>query len=80
MNENGSFKKKAGFTITGNVVIRDMQLSFKAKGLYALISSYITMDNFQLSKTFLQKNAMRVQRLLTRHGTNLRKLAISKSI
>jgi len=55
MRENGSFKKKTGFTITGNALVRDTRLSLKAKGLYLLIMSYITLDNLDLTKTFLQK-------------------------
>ena len=55
MTDNGSFRKKAGFTIAGNGVVRDTKLSMKAKGLYILIMSYITMENLQLTKTLLQK-------------------------
>ena len=55
MKENGSFKKKTGFTITGNALVRDKNLSLKAKGLYLLIMSYITLDELDLTKTFLQK-------------------------
>jgi hypothetical protein len=53
MNDNGSFRKKGGFTITGNTVTRDQNLSLKAKGLYLLISSYITMDTLDLTKGFI---------------------------
>lgn len=50
---NGAFRKKQGFTITSNSAARDKKLSFKAKGLYLLIQSYITLPNFDLTKTFL---------------------------
>lgn len=51
---NGTFRKRKGFTITCNSVIRNYSLSLKAKGLYSLIRSYITLDDFVLSKSFLQ--------------------------
>ncbi len=43
MDKAGSFRKKNGFTIIGNIVTRDKELSLKAKGLYGLIQSYITL-------------------------------------
>lgn len=52
-SESGIFRKKKGFTIVGNNVARDTSLSLKAKGLYMLISSFITIDNFRLSKKYL---------------------------
>ena len=55
MKENGSFRKKAGFTIAGNSLVRDSKLSLKAKGLYLLIMSYITLDSLDLTKMFLLK-------------------------
>ena len=58
MSENGSFIKKKGFTITGNTLVRDMRLSLKARGLYLLIMSYITLDDLELTKTFLQKKCI----------------------
>ena len=36
-----------------NSIIRDENISLKAKGLYALIQSYITLENFTLYKGFL---------------------------
>lgn len=36
-----------------NSIIRDETISLKAKGLYALIQSYITLDSFVLYKDFL---------------------------
>lgn len=56
MNLNGSFKqKKIYFTQVSNEAIRDNTLSLKAKGLYALIQSYITLEGFTLYKHYLQK-------------------------
>lgn len=55
-NINGSFKpRKIYFSQVSNHALRDNKLSLKAKGLYALIQSYITIDNFILYKTTLKK-------------------------
>ncbi len=55
--KTGKFrKKKIYFTQVSNQALRDVNLSLKAKGLYALIQSYITIENFTLYKTFLLKN------------------------
>ena len=54
-NKGGRFrKKKYNFSIISNSVIRNENLSLKAKGLYCLIQSYITMEDFTLYKWFLQ--------------------------
>ena len=53
MMDNGTFRKKNGFTITGNTLTRDRKLSLKAKGLYLLISSYITFEDITLTKSFI---------------------------
>lgn len=56
-NNNGRFRKrKIFFTQVSNVALRDTNLSLKAKGLYALIQSYITIEDFTLYKTTLLKN------------------------
>jgi hypothetical protein len=56
-NKNGSFKqKKVYFSQVSNTALRDNNLSLKAKGLYALIQSYITIENFTLYKNTLKKN------------------------
>lgn len=56
MNKNGSFKKKrVYFSQVSNEALRDENLSLKAKGLYSLIQSYITIENFTLYKTTLKK-------------------------
>ena len=56
MQVNGSFRKKASFTIAGNTLVRDAKVSLKSKGLYLLIQSYITFDapGFYLTKERLQ--------------------------
>lgn len=56
-NKNGSFKsKRVYFSQVSNTALRDNKLSLKAKGLYALIQSYITIENFTLYKNTLKKN------------------------
>lgn len=52
----GKFRrKKTNFSMIPNDVIRDGSLSLRAKGLYALIQSYITNDNFTLYKSYLMR-------------------------
>ena len=46
-------KKKVNFSMISNEVIRDDTVSLKAKGLYAIIQSYITLEDFSLYKGFL---------------------------
>lgn len=54
MEESGRFRKKrVNFSMVSNSIIRDANISLKAKGLYALIQSYITIENFTLYKGFL---------------------------
>lgn len=54
MKETGKFrKKKISFSMVSNDIIRDKEVSLKAKGLYALIQSYITIENFTLYKDYL---------------------------
>lgn len=56
MSENGAFrKKKVYFTQVSNNALRDNLLSMKAKGLYAIIQSYITIEDFILYKSTLRK-------------------------
>lgn len=56
MSKDGKFKKKkVYFAQVSNNALRDNKLSLKAKGLYALIQSYITIENFTLYKTTLKK-------------------------
>ena len=51
---SGAFrKKKTSFAQVSNVALRDETLSLKAKGLLALIESYLSLDNFILYKQFL---------------------------
>jgi hypothetical protein len=53
---NGAFrKKKTYFTQVSNHALRDKTLSLKAKGLYSLIQSYLTIEDFTLYKATLRK-------------------------
>lgn len=53
---NGRFrKKKVYFTQVSNNALRDKNLSLQAKGLYAVIQSYITIEDFILYKSHLMK-------------------------
>ena len=51
---NGKFRKKSNFSIVSNYILRDNCISLKAKGLYALIQSCITIKDFTLYKGYLQ--------------------------
>ena len=48
-------KKKVYFKQVSNSALSDNSLSLKAKGLYALIQSYITIEDFTLYKNYLLK-------------------------
>lgn len=63
MNNGGAFrKKKVYFTQVSNHILRNPEVSLKAKGLYSLIQSYITIENFTLYKTFLIKQCREGER------------------
>jgi len=53
---HGTFRtKQIPFTQVPNTIVRDKNVSLKAKGLYQLIQSYITIPNFVVTKPFLLK-------------------------
>lgn len=52
-NISGKFRRKVYFAQVSNIALRDENLSLKAKGLYSLIQSYITLESFDLYKSFL---------------------------
>ena len=54
LKKGGFRKKKNKFTQVSNEALRDTNLSLKAKGLYALIQSYLTIENFTLYKSTLK--------------------------
>lgn len=57
--QTGAFrKKKIKFAQVSNIALRDDKLSLKAKGLYALIQSYVTLEDFTLYKTTLKKQCV----------------------
>lgn len=53
VSQNGKFKNKISYTVLSNVAVRDITLSPQARRLYAVISSYITIENFTLYKDFI---------------------------
>jgi hypothetical protein len=63
MNKSGMFKKKrVYFSQVSNNALRDTNLSLKAKGLYSLIQSYLTIPDFDLYKSFLEKQCKEGQK------------------
>jgi hypothetical protein len=50
--------KQIPFAQVSNDVMRDTEISLKAKGLYCLIRSYITIPNFNLYKSHLRSKCM----------------------
>lgn len=53
VSQDGKFKKKIPFASVSVIALRDKNLSAQAKGLYAIIQSYITIEDFTLYKSFL---------------------------
>lgn len=54
--KQGRFRKpQINFTIISNSIIKDSTISLKAKGLYAVIRYYISIPNFELYKSFLER-------------------------
>jgi len=54
MNNSGRFRnKKVNFAQVSNTALRDENLSLKAKGLYSLIQSYVTLESFTIYKDYL---------------------------
>jgi len=49
MND-GQFRKKKGFTAIQNAVAKNTDISLKAKGLYLLIQTFITMPGVSWKK------------------------------
>ena len=55
---SGSFRKKISFSQVSNRILRDSTVSLKAKGLYGLIQSYVTLEDFTLYKDFLMSQCL----------------------
>ena len=53
-NSGRIYRKNIPFTQVANSPLRSDKVSLKAKGLYAIIQSYITIPNFTLYKNFLK--------------------------
>lgn len=72
--ESGRFrKKKVNFSMVSNQIIRNAEISLKAKGLYALIQSYITIEDFTLYKGFLQSRCCEGKKAFESAWTELKK-------
>ena len=57
MESVGRFRKREKpFTQISNHLLRDPNVSLKAKGLYSLIASYLSMVDFTLYKSTLRSN------------------------
>jgi len=62
-SQNGKFRKRrVNFAQVSNIALRDNNLSLKAKGLYSLIQSYISMDDFTLYKWYLMSQCKEKER------------------
>ena len=79
MSENGSFIKKKGFTITGNSLVRNTRLTLKSKGLYLLISSYITLDELELTRSFLQNKCAEGEKAFSSAWDELKEMGYLKT-
>lgn len=61
--KSGAFRKRrVSFAQVSNEALRDINLSLKAKGLYSLIQSYITIENFTLYKSYLESQCKEKQK------------------
>ena len=56
--QHGKFRHKVNFAAVSNTALQDSRLSLRAKGLYALIQSYINIPNYDLYKSYLQKSSI----------------------
>lgn len=57
MENTGKFRRReTPFTQISNSLLRDNTISLKAKGLYSLIASYLSIPDFVLYKSSLRKN------------------------
>ena len=49
--DDGKFRKMRGFTTVQNSAIRDCRLSMRARGLYTIMSSFLTMEDKEWKKS-----------------------------
>ena len=53
-NTNGIIrKKKVTFAQVSSIALKDQRLSLRAKGLYAMIQNYVTLEDFVIYKNYL---------------------------
>ena len=52
---DGVFRSKKGFTVVQNSVTKDNNISLRAKGLYVLMQTYITMPDRKYKKSEFMK-------------------------
>lgn len=71
--DDESIEKQKGFTIAVNNAVRDDGLSLRAKGLYVLIRSYITLEDFELTKAFLMQRCMEGEKAFNSSWEELKK-------
>lgn len=76
--KNGCFRHKAGFAAVSNSALKDTRLSLRAKGLYALIQSYISIPDYDLYKRFLQKSSIEGTRAFDGAWNELKKYGYLK--
>jgi hypothetical protein len=75
----GTFRtKQIPFTQVPNTVIRDKNLSMKAKGLYMIIQSYITIPNFILYKSYLMKQCVEGEKSFDTAWSELKRMGYLK--
>lgn len=55
--DDGVFRRKSNFTQVQNSVAQNMEMSLRARGLYLLIQSYITLPDGTFTKDFFMKKA-----------------------
>lgn len=59
----GKFRKKrTNFSMVSNEILHDSSISLKAKGLYSVIQSFITLEDFVLYKGYLQSMCVEGER------------------
>ena len=69
---DGIFRRKNGFTVVQNQIARDNNISLKAKGLYLVIQSYITMPDVTWKKSDFEKFSTDGRRSFDTSWTELR--------
>ena len=78
---NGVFKRKrVYFSQVSNTALRDKNLSLKAKGLYSLIQSYITLEDFTLYKNYLMAQCKERETAFDSAWKELKKIGYLKQI